>query len=135
MDNRQKISELEKENNELKELLEYYYGADKILEQAETILNEAIDAENELTKKAVEIDNVAFDKDHELSKRELRIEEREKETKKLLAAAQKKHKEAQAYIDIKAEEKISKARKNSIRIVVGITMLYSIILLVLYLGM
>ena len=129
-----RIVELEKENEELKSLLEYYYGAEQILEKAESILDDVMDKEAELTKVADEIDSIAFDNDHEFAKREKVIEEKEREAKHLLAKAQKKYQEAQTFINDKAEIKIKEYRILGIRIIVGITILYSVIALMIYLG-
>ncbi len=128
-----RLQELENENKELKGLLEYYYGAEQLLEKAESLLDDVMEAEEDLSKKAEEIDNIAFDNDHEFKKRELRIEEKEKEAKRLLEKAQKKNKEAQAFIDAKAQVRIREYRNLGIRILVGITVLYSVIALMIYL--
>lgn len=128
------IEEVTKENEELKGLLQYYYGAEKLLERADEILERALEGEIEVCNKADEIDDIAFKKENELQRREIKLEEQEKETKRLLSEAQKKYKEASSYIEKKAAKKIKEQRRIYIYIMIGITILYSIITFVIYLN-
>lgn len=129
-----KTAALEKENEELKKLLEYYYGAEQLLEKANMILESALDSEKELSDAATKIDDIAFDNDHELQRREMAVEEREKEAKKLLASAQKKEKDALKYIEAKAQKRIAEYKSYGIRIIAGITIVYTIVAFMIYLA-
>ena len=128
------INELEKENQELRDLLEYYYGCDAILEKAETLFDEALKAKEEIQAAAEEIDRIKFDQDFELEKRKINIERKEREAKRLLNDAQKKSKDLQHEIDLKAKKKNDEYKKFGIRIIIGLTALYTVITFMVYLA-
>ncbi len=124
------------ENVELKELLKYYSGQEDMLESAGDILEKAIDGQNELLTQAQVYDDYVFDKESEMARRETNIEREETRLKRI--AANNKHVESEkkniAQMKKEYEAKIRSTRNKWVSILMGVTGVYTIILIMIYLS-
>jgi len=135
MSENNELEVLRAENEELKSLLKYYYGAEELLDNATDILDKAIDAEGVLEEKAAEIDAYVFEKETELQNREIKLEAKEKKAETILAEATSKKQNINKAIAQKAEELNAEYRKKNATLLMVITAVYTVLAIVLYLYM